>query len=383
MGTETTVSDLHEMILSEELSSDEAAVREVVRSRHPLVAAAAVDEMVSLVIARVEGLGALDQLLEDPRVSDVLVNGPGRVWVERHGRLVRSHVSLSESEIDHAIQRIVGPLGIRADRRRPLVDARLRDGSRVHVVLAPLAVDGPYLAIRRFGAVRPALSDWCPEPAAELLKWMVQVKWNLLVSGATGAGKTTMLNSLAAHIVPDERVITVEDAAELRLPGEQVVRLESRLASSEGTGEVGIRELLRNALRMRPDRLIVGEIRGAEALDLLQALNTGHDGSMSTVHANSPADALTRVETLAMFAPEDIPLAAIRGQVHSALDAVVHVGRGADGRRELLAVEELLDSGQTRVLYELGQACEAPTRRPRWSVGGESRSGSRCSVPWP
>ncbi len=371
MGSESTVSDLHEMILSEELASDEVAVRAVVRSRHPLVAAAAVEEMVSLVIARVEGLGALDQLLEDPAVSDVLVNGPGRVWVERAGHLVRSQVSLSGSEIDHAIQRIVGPLGIRADRRRPLVDARLRDGSRVHVVLPPLAVDGPYMAIRRFGAVRPALSDWCSPPAAELLRWMVQAKWNLLVSGATGAGKTTMLNSLAAHIAPEERVITVEDAAELRLPGDHVVRLESRLASSEGTGEVGIRELLRNALRMRPDRLIVGEVRGAEALDLLQALNTGHDGSMSTIHANSPGDALTRIETLAMFAPEDIPLAAIRGQIFGALDAVVHVRRGADGARELLAVEELLGTGETRVLFELGKECQAPSRRPRAVSGGQ------------
>jgi len=365
MDIETTVSVLHDMILSEELASDELAIREVVRTRHPLIAAAAVGDVVSLVVARVEGLGALDQLLEDPAISDVLVNGPGRVWVERSGQLVESHVSLSASEIDHTIQRIVGPLGIRADRRRPLVDARLRDGSRVHVVLAPLAVDGPYLAIRRFGAVRPALNDWCPEPAAELLEWIVSARWNVLISGATGAGKTTMLNSLAGQIPGRDRVITVEDAAELRLPGLHVVRLESRSASSEGIGEVGIRELLRNALRMRPDRLIVGEIRGAEALDLLQALNTGHDGSMSTIHANSPLDALTRLETLAMFAPEQIPLAAIRAQMFAAVDAVVHVRRGADGAREMVAIEELVEPGETRTLYEVGAACRRPRRQAR------------------
>lgn len=360
-----TIDELHGLAVAAEQQVSDRLVREWVRERFPLLSNGLVSEIVDGVIARLVGLGPLETLLEAPDVSDVLVNGPGLVWVERLGNLEPSELSLSEEEIVHAIQRIVAPLGIRADRRRPLVDARLADGSRVHAVLAPLAIDGPYLAIRRFRIATPSLAQWCPEAAGELLRWMVDAEWNLLVSGATGSGKTTMLNTLAGLMASDVRVITIEDAAELRLPGAHVVRLETRSSTSEGVGEIGVRELLRNALRMRPDRLILGEVRGAEALDLLQALNTGHDGSMSTIHANSSADALVRLETLAMFAAEQVPIEAIRSQVLAAVDAIVHVRRAGDGSREVAAIEEVSADGGTRSLYRVGEDCRRPERSAR------------------
>jgi len=300
------------------------------------------------VILLATGLGPLEPLLADPAVDEVMVNGAGAVYVERRGRLERSGASFeSDAALMHAIERILAPLGRRVDEAAPLCDARLADGSRVNVVIPPLSLSGPCLTIRRFRREGFSLRDLVgngtlPGAAAELLAVAVAGRASILVSGGTGSGKTTTLNALSGAIPGEERIVTIEDAAELRLRQRHVVRLESRPASLEGRGEVTIRQLVRNALRMRPDRIVVGEVRGGEALDLLQALNTGHDGSLSTVHANSPEDALRRLETLALMADVALPHAAIREQVASAVDLVVHQARQADGSRSVTAIAEVV-----------------------------------------
>ena len=291
---------------------------------------------------RLTGLGPLDSVLVDPAVTEVMVNGPGAVWVERDGRLERLDLRLDRLTIDHVIERIVGPLGLRVDRASPLVDARLPDGSRVNVVVPPLAVDGPCITIRRFGAAQIPLSAFGPGDVVRLLAGAVADRRNLVVSGGTGTGKTTLLNALAAHVPAGERIVTIEDAAELRLAQEHVVRLEARPGNSEGVGRVAMADLVRNALRMRPDRIVVGECRGGEALDMLQAMNSGHEGSMSSCHANSPADALLRLETMVMMAGLGLPVAAARAQLGSSLDLIVHVARSPDGRRRVVAVAEVV-----------------------------------------
>ncbi|HEX5758418.1 MAG TPA: CpaF family protein [Thermoanaerobaculia bacterium] len=293
------------------------------------------------------GLGPLEDLLADPEVEEVMVNGPDLVYVERRGVLEATAVRFAdEEELRNAIERILAPLGRRVDELSPMVDARLADGSRVNVVIPPLAVDGPVLSIRRFGARRPGpaelveLGTLSPSQR-DLLRDAVRGRRSVLVSGGTGSGKTTMLNALSSFIAPGERVVTIEDAAELRLQRSHVVRLESRPAGIEGAGEVTIRELLRNALRMRPDRIVIGEVRGPEALDLLTALNTGHDGALSTVHANSPADALGRLETLALMAGVGLPHVAVAEQVRRGLDLVVHLERRPDGSRRVSEIAEV------------------------------------------
>jgi pilus assembly protein CpaF len=294
------------------------------------------------------GLGPLEPLLADPAVDEVMVNGAGEVWVERAGRLEASDVRFgSDGELMHAVERILAPLGRRVDEARPLCDARLADGSRVNVVIPPLALDGPCLTIRRFRPAGFALDDLVANgtltrPLAGFLAGCVRARASILVSGGTGSGKTTTLNALSGAIPEGERIVTIEDAAELRLRQRHVVRLEARPPSLEGAGEVTIRDLVRNALRMRPDRIVVGEVRGGEALDMLSALNTGHDGSLTTVHANSPADALRRLETLALMAGVGLPYAAIRDQLASALDLVVHQARLPDGRRRVESVAEVV-----------------------------------------
>ena len=325
-----------------------ATVEAIVRAEAPLLDGPALAEVVRGVTARARGLGPLDALLDDPTVTEVMVNGPGPVWVERCGRLERLPVVLDRPTIEHLVERVVAPLGLRVDRASPVVDARLPDGSRVHAVVPPLAVDGPYLTIRRFAVRGVGLDALCSPAIAELLAWAVRQRMNVLVSGGTGAGKTTLLNALAAHIPTGERVVTVEDAAELRLEREHVVRLEARTANAEGAGEVSVRELVRNALRMRPDRIIVGEVRGSEALDMLQAMNTGHEGSLSTLHANGPSDALRRLETMVLTGNVALPLDAVREQVVSAVDLVVQVARRSDGSRGVAAVAEVV-SGEARV----------------------------------
>ena len=320
-------------------------VSALVGEEAPLLGERQRQRVVGQVLAAVSGLGPLEPLLADPAVTDVMVNGPGRVWVERAGVVRRVPLDLDAGQIEHLIEKVVAPLGLRIDRASPLVDARLPDGSRVNAVVPPLAVDGPCLTIRRFGARTLPLDAFAGPSVAALLAWSVAARLNVLISGGTGAGKTTLLNALGSKIPPGERVITVEDAAELRLPGDHVLRLEARPSNAEGAGEVKVRDLVRNALRMRPDRIIVGEVRGPEALDMLQAMNTGHEGSLSTCHANSPADALSRVETMVLMGEVGLPLVAVRAQLQSALDLVVQVARRPDGQRRVVSVAEVVAPG--------------------------------------
>ena len=351
---------LHARLLAEGAGDDDGRLRgdleRLARSEAPLLHGEDVRRVVDEVAARVRGLGPLDPLLADAAVSEVMVNGTGDVWVERGGRLARTDVVLDAATTGHLIERVVGPLGLRVDRASPLVDARLPDGSRVNAVVPPLAVDGPCLTIRRFVARRVELDDVCPPGVGPLLAWAVRARLNVLVAGGTGAGKTTLLNALAAEIPSGERVVTVEDAAELRLLQEHVVRLEARPPSAEGAGEVPVRDLVRNALRMRPDRIVVGECRGPEALDMLQAMNTGHEGSLSTCHANGPADALRRLETMVLMGSVALPLAAVREQVDAALDLVVQVARRPDRSRAVVELAELDHTAPGRVRRLAGTA---------------------------
>jgi pilus assembly protein CpaF len=325
----------------------ERAVRALVEEQAVVLPPADREALAARIVRDSVGLGPLEALLADPRVEEVMVNGPGEVFVEREGTIEATRVSFAdEEELRNTIERILAPLGRRVDELSPMVDARLADGSRVNVVIPPLAIDGPALSIRRFGARRPG-----PGELVELgtlsaeqrgaLKQAVAARRSILISGGTGSGKTTLLNALSSFISGGERVVTIEDAAELRLQQPHVVRLESRPAGVEGRGEVTIRDLLRNALRMRPDRIVIGEVRGPEALDLLTALNTGHEGALSTVHANSPTDALRRLETLALMAGVGLSHAAIAEQVRRGIDLVVHLRRRPDGSRIVTEVAEV------------------------------------------
>ena len=336
------------------------AIASVVEREAAVLAPGRRAELVERITRETTGLGALEELLEDPAVEEVMVNGGGTVYVERRGRIEDPELSLgSERDVRQTIERILAPTGRRVDELSPMADARLPDGSRVNVVVPPLAVDGPCISIRRFGAERPGpdeleASGSLPGPAARILRDAVRSRRSILVIGGTGSGKTTLLGALSEWIDPAERVITIEDAAELRLRQPHVVRLESRPASIEGRGEVTIRDLLRNALRMRPDRIVVGEVRGPEALDLLTALNTGHEGALSTLHANSPEDALRRFETLALMAGLGLPHEVIREQVGRGIGLVVQVRRKADGSRgvaEICEVERVAGSVGIREVW--------------------------------
>jgi len=339
------------------------AVRELVDEDAAILEAPTRERLRELILREAVGLGPLEELLSDPAVEEVMVNGHDLVYVERAGRIERTEVTFaSEQALRDAIERILTPLGRRVDELSPMVDARLEDGSRVHVVIPPLAVDGPSMSIRRFSAVRPGPREMVElgtitEELHDQLAAAVAARRSILVSGGTGSGKTTLLNALSAFIDGDERVITIEDAAELRLRQPHVVRLESRPANVEGRGRVTIRELLRGALRMRPDRIVIGEVRGGEALDLLMALNTGHEGALSTVHANSPEDALRRIETLALMAGVGLPHEAIREQLGRGLDLVIHLARLSDGSRRVVGVSEVVRTAGSvgvRELYRLG-----------------------------
>ena len=325
----------------------EGAIRDLVERDAAIAPAADRDAIAARIVRDTVGLGPLEELLADPAVEEVMVNGPGAVYVERGGRVEPTEVSFPDEEaLRDAIERILAPLGRRVDELSPMADARLADGSRVNVVIPPLAVDGPAVSIRRFSAARPdpdALVELgtLDEAQRERLELAVRERRSILISGGTGSGKTTLLNALSRYVSPAERVVTIEDAAELRLQQPHVVRLESRPASIEGRGEVTIRDLLRNALRMRPDRIVIGEVRGPEALDLLTALNTGHRGALSTVHANSPRDALRRLETLALMAGLGLPHEAVARQVAAGLDLLVHLERVEEGRRRVTRIEEV------------------------------------------
>jgi pilus assembly protein CpaF len=351
-----------------------ARLGELLRDEQPMLAATHLDALLQQLVHEVAGLGPLEPLLADPTVTEVMLNGPNRAYVERHGNLEPVALGLDADTIVRLVARVVAPLGLRLDRASPMVDARLADGSRLHAVIPPLAVDGPCVTIRRFGARAIPLEGFTSnEGVAGFLRWSVSAGWNVLVAGATSAGKTTLLNALSAAIPAGERVVTIEEIAELRLAQPHLVRLEARPPNAEGAGGVAVRELVRAALRMRPDRLVVGEVRGGEALDMLQALNTGHDGSMSTVHANGVADALTRLETLVLLADSGLPLAAVRAQIAASIDAVVFVARRAGGMRRIEGVAEVSDSAddarRVRPLFGWSQGglipMGMPQRRPR------------------
>jgi pilus assembly protein CpaF len=317
-------------------------------------------QLVTTLLDDMLGLGPLEPLLADASVDDIMVNGPACVFVERRGKLERTAVRFrDETHVMAVAARIVAAAGRRIDEASPLVDARLADGSRVNIIIPPLSLDGPTISIRKFARVRLDLAAMVAggslsPPMAELLRIAATARLNILISGGTGSGKTTLLNALSAAIEDDERIVTIEDAAELQLAQPHVVRLETRPASLEGRGEIGMRELFRNALRMRPDRIILGEIRGAEALDMLQAMNTGHDGSLGTLHANRPAEALTRLENMIGMAGIAMPLPALRTQIAGAIQMIVQVARGRDGVRRITSIAEVVGlAGDSIRLSEL------------------------------
>jgi pilus assembly protein CpaF len=329
------------------------------------------EALVRRIAERSFGLGPLDALLADPDVDEIMVSGTAPAWVERGGRVEATPIAFeTEAALRHTIERILAPLGRRVDEAQPLADARLPDGSRVNVVLPPLALDGPALTIRRFRRRGFSARDLVahgtvPGPVLDFLGRAVTARCNLLVCGGTGSGKTTTLNALSDFIGAGERIVTIEDAAELRLRQPHVIRLEARPPNLEGRGEVTIRQLVRNALRMRPDRIVVGEVRGPEALDMLTALSTGHDGSLSTVHAGSAAEAIRRLETLALMAELGLPHAAIREQVADAIDLVVCQARMPDGARRVVGIAEVVrvaGGPGVRDLYTLrdGRPCWRP-----------------------
>lgn len=333
----------------EELSREiSPAVRRLLEEQGVALNAVEYQKLVEELLDEVLGLGPLEPLLKDPTVSDILVNTYSQVYVERFGQLERTAAGFKDDRhLIRIIQKIVSAVGRRVDESQPWVDARLADGSRVNALVPPCAVDGPLLSIRKFAKIpftieRLIENGSMTDEIAELMEMVVRSRLNVLVSGGTGSGKTTMLNALSSVISNNERIVTIEDTAELQLQQEHLGRMESRPANMEGVGEVSTRDLLRNALRMRPDRIIVGEVRGAEVLDMLQAMNTGHDGSMTTVHANTPRDALTRLEHMVGMTGMDIPLASLRSQIASALDVVLQVQRFSDGRRRVVSIQEIV-----------------------------------------
>ena len=305
------------------------------------------DRLSSEIADDIFGYGPLEQLLPDPTISEIMVNGPHEIWIERRGLISLTPFHFSdESHLRRIITKMVGQIGRRIDESSPMVDARLPDGSRVNAIIAPLSLSGPLLTIRKFAQNRFALEELIElgtlsRPAADFLGMCVKADLNMLISGGTGSGKTTFLNALSEAVPDSDRIVTIEDAAELQLSQQHVLRLESRPKNIEGEGEITIRDLVRNALRMRPDRIIVGEVRGAEALDMLQAMNTGHEGSLSTIHANSPRDALSRLETMVLMAGYELPVKAIRQHVSAALDVIIQLDRFDDGTRHVTAITEV------------------------------------------
>src|SRR5467141_2503822 len=323
-------------------------IRNTVNSEAVPLSFAERERLAREILDEIFGLGPLEPLLKDPSISDILVNRYNRVYVERGGKLETTGLSFKDDQhLMQIIDRIVSRVGRRVDESSPMVDARLADGSRVNAIIPPLAIDGPCLSIRRFGrdpvtARNMIENKTLTEPMLELLSAMVKGRLNLLISGGTGAGKTTLLNVLSGYIPNSDRIVTIEDAAELQMNQEHVVRLETRPPNIEGKGAVRQRQLVINSLRMRPDRIVVGEVRGEEALDMLQAMNTGHEGSLTTVHANTPRDALSRVETMVSMANLNIPDRAVRHQIANAVHAVVQVARLSDGSRKVLTISEVI-----------------------------------------
>jgi pilus assembly protein CpaF len=320
------------------------------------------DRLVSEVHHELFGLGPLEPLLSDPTISDILVNSYSNVYIERRGKLERTPISFKDDEhLMRVIERIVSTVGRRIDEAQPMVDARLPDGSRVNAIIPPLAIDGPTLSIRRFGTdplKMPALIEngALTKEIAILFEMCVRARLNIIISGGTGAGKTTLLNALSAYIPSDERIVTIEDSAELQLQQPHIVRLETRPMNIEGKGEVSQRDLVRNSLRMRPDRIVIGEVRGGEAIDMLQAMNTGHDGSLTTIHANTPRDALARLETMIQMTGMRLSDRAMRQQVASAVNMVIQVARLTDGTRRIVSISEITGmEGEMITMQEIFQ----------------------------
>ena len=316
------------------------------------------DKIVDEVLDETLGLGPLEFLLKDPSISDILINGPKNVFVERSGQLVKTDVEFRDNaHLMQIIDRIVSKVGRRVDETCPMVDARLEDGSRVNAIIPPLALDGACVSIRRFGSKPLKLEGllnykaFTPEMVM-LLEGCIKARLNIIISGGTGSGKTTLLNTLSSFIQNDQRIVTIEDAAELQLQQEHVVRLETRPSNIEGNGAISATDLVRNALRMRPERIIIGECRGGETLDMLQAMNTGHDGSMTTVHSNSPRDAIARLETLVMMAGYDLPVKAIRQQISGAVDLIIQTNRLQGGPRRVLNITEVQGMEQDTVVLQ-------------------------------
>ena len=339
------VSDLAGDTLRREIR---LVVERLCDTENPLLNRMERERLIDEVLDETFGFGPLEVLLKDPTISDILVNGPHKVYVERRGKLEKTDVKFRDNEhLLQIIDRIVSKVGRRVDETSPMVDARLPDGSRVNAIIPPLALDGPSMSIRRFGANPLKLEDllnykaFTPEMAM-LMEASIKARLNMLISGGTGCGKTTLLNTLSSFIPHDERVITIEDAAELQLQQDHVVRLETRPANIEGKGAITTRDLVKNALRMRPERIIVGECRGSEALDMLQAMNTGHSGSMTTLHANTPRDAQARLETMIMMAGMELPIKAMRQQISSAVDVIIQANRLQGGPRKITSISEVL-----------------------------------------
>src|SRR5271166_5252428 len=349
------VSDLEGDTLRREIR---LVVERLCDTENPLLNRMERERLIDEVLDETFGFGPLEVLLKDPTITDILVNGPHKVYVERRGKLEKADIKFRD--YDHLLQlidRIVSKIGRRVDETSPMVDARLPDGSRVNAIIPPLALDGPSMSIRRFGANPLKLEDllnykaFTPEMAM-LMEAAIKARLNILISGGTGCGKTTLLNTLSAFIPGDERIITIEDAAELQLQQDHIVRLETRPSNIEGKGEITTRDLVRNSLRMRPDRIIIGECRGAEALDMLQAMNTGHAGSMTTLHANSPRDAQARLETMIMMAGFELPVKAMRQQISSAIDVIIQANRLTGGPRKVTSVTEVMNMEQDTIIMQ-------------------------------
>ena len=349
------VSDLEGDTLRREIR---LVVERLCDTENPLLNRMERERLIEEVLDETFGFGPLEALLKDPTISDILINGPHKVYVERRGKLEKSDVKFRDS--DHLLQiidRIVSKVGRRVDETSPMVDARLPDGSRVNAIIPPLALDGPTMSIRRFGANPLKLEDllnykaFSPEMAM-LMEAAIKARLNIVISGGTGCGKTTLLNTLSSFIPVDERIVTIEDAAELQLQQDHIVRLETRPPNIEGKGEIATRDLVRNALRMRPDRIVIGECRGAEALDMLQAMNTGHEGSLTTLHANSPRDAQARLETMIMMGGFELPIKAMRQQISSAVDMIIQANRLQGGPRKVTSITEVMNMEQDIVIMQ-------------------------------
>ncbi len=359
-------------------------VQKIVRDERIALSPQELSTLVQAIQNEVMGLGPIEPLIADPTVSDILVNGSSAVYVERFGRLERTAIQFSDDDhVYRIIEKIVSRIGRRIDESSPMVDARLPDGSRVNAIIPPLALDGPMLSIRRFSATPLQVADLVrlgtlTADMAKVLEGLVTCKMNVLISGGTGSGKTTLLNMMSAFVPETERVVTIEDAAELRLQQPHVVRLETRPPNVEGRGEITQRLLVKNSLRMRPDRIVIGEVRGGEVLDMLQAMNTGHEGSMTTIHANSPRDAMTRLENMVGLSGVSIGLKPIRQQITSALTAVIQVSRMIDGSRKVTSIQEITGmEGDVIEMQEIFQYRQSGVTADRRPIGEFTANGIR------